>query len=290
MRAGWIIKMSTSHHRKINDHMTETGRRHSWIPLSSSPPHSQYWNDLRSRKEEITERPLSVICWSVTTTGMKGTGWCGECTAHDEDEAMMYEVYNKRSPATKEKWWQAHEGSLVSLHCPNLTPWMTPNKQVSQFQFHPVRPTDDTSVKGMSMTAEECICRSTCQRWRCMRVARIARMMSWKLHCGGGLLVGMCSIVWGTYSWNMALYAYWAREKSMARSWGWAVESVLTRRNRDVNTFTIEKTFGIIMIISEHSDDKIACGMTYIDRIHNRICYASAGHHTEGYELFASSV
>ncbi|KAG2047976.1 hypothetical protein BDR06DRAFT_59419 [Suillus hirtellus] len=45
--AGWIIKMSTSRHRKINDHMTETGRRHSWLPLSSSQPHSQYCTILK---------------------------------------------------------------------------------------------------------------------------------------------------------------------------------------------------------------------------------------------------
>jgi hypothetical protein len=59
----------------------------------------------------------------------------------------------------------------------------------------------------------------------------------------------------------------------------------LTWRSRDVNTFTIEKTLGTMS-----SDGKIACAMTHINRMHNRIYYASTGHYTEGYELFANSV
>jgi len=46
---------------------------------------------------------------------------------------------------------------------------------------------DDMSERGIMTPSEPSSCSFECQRWRCMRVARIARMMIWKLYGGGSV-------------------------------------------------------------------------------------------------------
>jgi len=80
-----------------------------------------------------------------------------------------------------------------------------------------------------------------------MRVARIARMIIWKLCCGGGLSVGI------QYGLRDVLLQHAVVRVLSVRQINGSVSGIegtgmLTWRSRDVNIFTIEKTLETRML------------------------------------------
>ncbi|KAG2038799.1 hypothetical protein BDR03DRAFT_282399 [Suillus americanus] len=85
-----------------------------------------------------------------------------------EAHSELYQIYPHQSSHTV-------QASIHERH--RISHWIV--------RHYAVEFTDDMSDIGIYIRAPEpCGCWLICQRWRCMRVARIARIMNWKLYVG----------------------------------------------------------------------------------------------------------